>query len=61
MHTDPSDVSNQKRCDKAVACTIRELGALDVLVNNVAFQIHTSQFEDLTVCAPGAGAPEGTS
>ena len=42
------DVSNQKFCDKAVAQTIKEFGQLDVLVNNAAFQVHTSRFEDLT-------------
>jgi NAD(P)-dependent dehydrogenase (short-subunit alcohol dehydrogenase family) len=42
------DVSSQKFCDKAVARTIKEFGQLDVLVNNAAFQVHTSQFEDLT-------------
>ena len=42
------DVSNQKFCEKAVATTVKELGGLDILVNNAAFQIHTSRFEDLT-------------
>src|SRR3982075_3550551 len=42
------DVSNQKFCDKAIAQTVKEFGQLDVLVNNAAFQVHTSQFEDLT-------------
>jgi NAD(P)-dependent dehydrogenase (short-subunit alcohol dehydrogenase family) len=42
------DVFSQKFCDKALAQTVREFGLLDVLVNNAAFQIHASQFEDLT-------------
>jgi hypothetical protein len=42
------DVSDQKFCDRAVARTVKELGGLDVLVNNAAFQVHTSRFEDLT-------------
>jgi NAD(P)-dependent dehydrogenase (short-subunit alcohol dehydrogenase family) len=42
------DVSNQKFCSKTVAQTIKEFGQLDVLVNNAAFQVHTSRFEDLT-------------
>jgi NAD(P)-dependent dehydrogenase (short-subunit alcohol dehydrogenase family) len=42
------DVKNQKFCEKAVARTIKEFGQLDVLVNNAAFQVHTSKFEDLT-------------
>jgi NAD(P)-dependent dehydrogenase (short-subunit alcohol dehydrogenase family) len=44
----PGDVSKQKFCDKAVAQTVQKLGGIDVLVNNAAFQIHTSRFEDLT-------------
>ena len=42
----PGDVRNQHFCNKAVARTIKEFGRLDVLVNNAAFQIHTSQLED---------------
>jgi NAD(P)-dependent dehydrogenase (short-subunit alcohol dehydrogenase family) len=42
------DVSDQKFCDKAVARTVKEFGQLDILVNNAAFQVHTSRFEDLT-------------
>lgn len=41
------DVASQAYCDKAVARTVKELGSLDVLVNNAAFQIHTSRFEEL--------------
>jgi len=44
----PGDVKSQKYCEKAVARTVKEFGQLDVLVNNAAFQVHTSQFEDLT-------------
>ncbi|PWU01067.1 MAG: short-chain dehydrogenase [Terriglobia bacterium] len=42
------DVSKEKFCTKAVERTVREFGHLDILVNNAAFQVHTSQFEDLT-------------
>jgi len=42
------DVSSQKFCERAVARTVKELGSLDMLVNNAAFQVHTSRFEDLT-------------
>jgi NAD(P)-dependent dehydrogenase (short-subunit alcohol dehydrogenase family) len=42
------DVSDQNFCVSAVERTVQELGALDVLVNNAAFQVHTSRFEDLT-------------
>ena len=44
----PGDVKSQKFCEKAVARTVKEFGQLDVLVNNAAFQVHTSKFEDLT-------------
>ena len=42
------DVARQKFCEKAVARTLKEFGRLDVLVNNAAFQVHSSRFEDLT-------------
>src|SRR5436190_2981364 len=42
------DVKSQRFCEKAVSRTIKEFGRLDVLVNNAAFQVHTSRFEDLT-------------
>ena len=45
----PGDVTKKAYCEKAVARTVRELGRLDVLVNNAAFQSHTSQLEDLTI------------
>ncbi len=45
------DVSDQKFCDRAVAKTVNELGGLDVLVNNAAFQVHAARFEDLTAQA----------
>jgi NAD(P)-dependent dehydrogenase (short-subunit alcohol dehydrogenase family) len=44
----PGDVKSQKYCQRAVAQTVKEFGRLDVLVNNAAFQVHTSTFEDLT-------------
>jgi NAD(P)-dependent dehydrogenase (short-subunit alcohol dehydrogenase family) len=42
------DVSSRAFCRRAVARTVAELGSLDVLVNNAAFQVHASRFEDLT-------------
>jgi NAD(P)-dependent dehydrogenase (short-subunit alcohol dehydrogenase family) len=42
------DVSKREHCEQAVARTVKELGGLDVLVNNAAFQIHSAKFEDLT-------------
>lgn len=42
------DVTNKKFCFDAVAHTVKEMGKLDVLVNNAAFQLHVSNFEDLS-------------
>ncbi len=42
------DVSQQRFCGQAVARTVKKFGRLDVLVNNAAFQVHASRFEDLT-------------
>ena len=46
--TIPGDVTNRQFCFDAVKQTVEELGKLDVLVNNAAFQLHVSNFEDLT-------------
>jgi NAD(P)-dependent dehydrogenase (short-subunit alcohol dehydrogenase family) len=42
------DVTDRDFCERAVAATAEAFGALDVLVNNAAFQVHTKSFEDLT-------------
>ncbi|QND60641.1 SDR family oxidoreductase [Mesorhizobium huakuii] len=42
------DVADRGFCRKAVTATIKQLGGLDVLVNNAAFQVHSSDFADLT-------------
>jgi NAD(P)-dependent dehydrogenase (short-subunit alcohol dehydrogenase family) len=42
------DVSTREFCQEAVAQTVRELGRLDVLVNNAAFQVHTKDFLELS-------------
>jgi NAD(P)-dependent dehydrogenase (short-subunit alcohol dehydrogenase family) len=44
----PGDVTDPRFCRKAVAATVRELGQLDILVNNAAFQKHAAAIEDLT-------------
>jgi hypothetical protein len=44
----PGDVADPKYCVHAVERTIKELGRLDVLVNNAAFQEHVLDFADLT-------------
>ncbi|MGQ9368695.1 SDR family oxidoreductase [Azospirillum sp. ST 5-10] len=46
--TIPGDVTDSTFCRNAVARTVRELGKLDILVNNAAFQEHVPTFEDLT-------------
>lgn len=42
------DVADSAFCKAAVARTVKELGKLDILVNNAAFQEHVLDFEDLT-------------
>jgi NAD(P)-dependent dehydrogenase (short-subunit alcohol dehydrogenase family) len=42
------DVSDSKFCKSAVEKTVKDFGKLDVLVNNAAFQEHTSDILDLT-------------
>lgn len=42
------DVSDKEFCEQAVAKTVEVFGRLDILVNNAAFQIHSSDFADLT-------------
>jgi NAD(P)-dependent dehydrogenase (short-subunit alcohol dehydrogenase family) len=42
------DVSDPEFCEEAVETTVRELGQLDVLVNNAAFQEHAASLEDIS-------------
>jgi NAD(P)-dependent dehydrogenase (short-subunit alcohol dehydrogenase family) len=42
------DVRDRDFCFRAVDQVAAELGAVDVLVNNAAFQVHTKDFEELT-------------
>lgn len=44
----PGDVSKRKFCRDAVRKAVKALGGMDILVNNAAFQLHVSRFEDLT-------------
>jgi NAD(P)-dependent dehydrogenase (short-subunit alcohol dehydrogenase family) len=42
------DVADPAFCNDAVSRTVKQLGRLDILVNNAAFQEHVLDFEDLT-------------
>jgi NAD(P)-dependent dehydrogenase (short-subunit alcohol dehydrogenase family) len=42
------DVADPAFCRSAVKKTVAELGKLDILVNNAAFQEHASRIEDLS-------------
>ncbi len=44
----PGDVRDPGFCREAVERTVKELGQLDVLVNNAAFQQHQESLEDLS-------------
>lgn len=44
----PGDVRDPRFCEAAVEHTVGELGKLNVLVNNAAFQEHVQGLEDLT-------------
>jgi NAD(P)-dependent dehydrogenase (short-subunit alcohol dehydrogenase family) len=44
----PGDVKDSKFCKQAVEKTVKELGGLDILVNNAAFQQHAHSLEDIT-------------
>jgi NAD(P)-dependent dehydrogenase (short-subunit alcohol dehydrogenase family) len=43
------DVSDPEFCEEAVNTTVQQLGRLDVLVNNAAFQQHAGSLEDISV------------
>jgi len=45
----PGDVTSADFCQEAVARTVRELGKLDILVNNAAYQQEQKNFEDITL------------
>jgi NAD(P)-dependent dehydrogenase (short-subunit alcohol dehydrogenase family) len=44
----PGNVTDRKFCFAAVEQVNKAFGKIDVLVNNAAFQMHVSRFEDLT-------------
>ena len=42
------DLTDAEYCSRIVSRTVRELGKLDILVNNAAFQQHVESLEELT-------------
>jgi NAD(P)-dependent dehydrogenase (short-subunit alcohol dehydrogenase family) len=44
----PGDVTDSTFCKRAVEQTVRELGRLDILVNNAAYQQHQESIEDIS-------------
>jgi NAD(P)-dependent dehydrogenase (short-subunit alcohol dehydrogenase family) len=44
----PGDVCDPEFCRQAVKRTVKELGGLDILVNNAAFQNHVEHIEELS-------------
>ena len=44
----PGDIRDEAFCSSAVQRTVDELGGLDVLVNNAAYQMAQKRFEDVT-------------
>jgi NAD(P)-dependent dehydrogenase (short-subunit alcohol dehydrogenase family) len=44
----PGDVKDSAFCRDAVERTVRELGGLDILVNNAAFQEHAESLDEIT-------------
>jgi NAD(P)-dependent dehydrogenase (short-subunit alcohol dehydrogenase family) len=45
----PGDVRDAEFCERAVERTVAELGKLDILVNNAAFQKHRSRPEEVSL------------
>lgn len=44
----PGDVTDRKFCDEAVQQTVAQLGSLDILVNNAAYQETRNSLEEIT-------------
>lgn len=45
----PGDICDPDHCEKLVAQAVKELGGLDILVNNAAFQKPSKSFDDITI------------
>jgi NAD(P)-dependent dehydrogenase (short-subunit alcohol dehydrogenase family) len=44
----PGDVTSREFCDDAIERTVNDLGAIDILVNNAAFQKNQESIDDVT-------------
>jgi NAD(P)-dependent dehydrogenase (short-subunit alcohol dehydrogenase family) len=44
----PGDVTSSKECHRLVEETVRQLGRLDILVNNAAYQEHKASLEEIS-------------
>lgn len=44
----PGDVTSRASCEQAIDATVSELGGLDILVNNAAFQKNQESIDDVT-------------
>ncbi len=44
----PGDIRNRETCQEIVRETVKQLGRLDILVNNAAFQIHADDIADIS-------------
>lgn len=45
--THPGDISQELFCDELINATVKELGSIDILVNNAAKQVHVNDIEKL--------------
>ena len=44
----PGDVSDSRFCERVVEQTVRELGRIDILVNNAAYQQHQDSIDEIS-------------
>ncbi|WP_158808774.1 SDR family oxidoreductase [Beijerinckia sp. L45] len=45
----PGDICDPAHCEKLVTQTVKDLGGLDILVNNAAFQKPTKSFDEISI------------
>jgi NAD(P)-dependent dehydrogenase (short-subunit alcohol dehydrogenase family) len=44
----PGDISNEEQCRKIIDTSIKELGGIDILVNNAAYQMEHESLQEIT-------------